>query len=46
MGNVLWPLRVALSGKEKSPEPFLLAHALGKKETLSRIAYAKTLFVA
>jgi glutamyl/glutaminyl-tRNA synthetase len=45
-GNVLWPLRVALSGKEKSPEPFLLAHALGKKETLSRIAYAKTLFVA
>jgi glutamyl-tRNA synthetase len=36
-GNVLWPLRVALSGKEKSPDPFELAGLLGKKETLSRI---------
>lgn len=36
-GNVLWPLRVALSGKEKSPDPFELAFLLGKEETLSRI---------
>lgn len=41
-GNVLWPLRVALSGKEKSPNPFALAYILGKTETLQRIAYAIT----
>ncbi|MBP6904972.1 MAG: glutamate--tRNA ligase [Candidatus Pacebacteria bacterium] len=36
-GNVLWPLRVALSGKEKSPDPFELATLLGKEATLKRI---------
>lgn len=36
-GNVLWPLRVALSGKEKSPDPFELATLLGKETTLRRI---------
>lgn len=36
-GNVLWPLRVALSGKEKSPDPFTLAYVLGKEETVGRI---------
>lgn len=36
-GNVLWPLRYSLSGKEKSPDPFTLAFVLGKDETLSRI---------
>lgn len=36
-GNVLWPLRFSLSGKEKSPDPFTLAFVLGKEETLSRI---------
>ncbi|MFZ2151858.1 MAG: glutamate--tRNA ligase family protein, partial [Minisyncoccia bacterium] len=36
-GNVLWPLRYSLSGKDKSPDPFLLAFVLGKEETLSRI---------
>jgi len=36
-GSVLWPLRVALSGKEKSPDPFILAEILGKSETLKRI---------
>jgi len=36
-GNVLWPLRVALSGKEKSPDPFELASILGKETTLRRI---------
>ncbi len=36
-GEVLWPLRVALSGKEKSPDPFELASILGKAATLERI---------
>ncbi|MFM2357724.1 MAG: hypothetical protein RJA61_461 [Candidatus Parcubacteria bacterium] len=39
-GDVLWPLRVALSGKEKSPDPFTLAGILGKKEVLERIQEA------
>lgn len=37
---VLWPLRVALSGAEKSPDPFTLAALLGKNTTLSRIGDA------
>ena len=37
---VLWPLRVALSGKEKSPDPFVLASILGKEKTLRRIEEA------
>lgn len=37
---VLWPLRVALSGQEKSPDPFTLAALLGKQITLERIAGA------
>jgi glutamyl/glutaminyl-tRNA synthetase len=36
-GNVLWPLRVALSGRDKSPDPFELAAILGKETTLRRI---------
>lgn len=36
-GNVLWPFRYVLSGKEKSPDPFTLANILGKEETLERI---------
>lgn len=36
-GNVLWPLRVALSGREKSPDPFELASILGKQTTLKRV---------
>lgn len=39
-GAVLWPMRVALSGKEKSPDPFTLAGLLGKKETVSRLNQA------
>ncbi|MFA6226965.1 MAG: glutamate--tRNA ligase [Candidatus Paceibacterota bacterium] len=42
-GNVLWPLRVSLSGKEKSPDPFVLCEILGKKETLQRIENAITI---
>lgn len=36
-GNVLWPLRVVLSGKEKSPDPFTLLSVLGKEESVERI---------
>lgn len=39
-GNVLWPMRYALSGKDKSPDPFTLAGLLGKEETLKRLQKA------
>jgi glutamyl-tRNA synthetase len=38
--QVLWPLRVALSGKEKSPDPFTLMELLGKEKTLKRVGKA------
>lgn len=41
-GDVLWPLRVALSGSQASPGPFELMQVLGKKESLARIAVAIT----
>ncbi len=36
-GNVLWPIRFTLSGRDKSPDPFILAVILGKQETLARL---------
>jgi glutamyl-tRNA synthetase len=39
-GNVLWPMRYSLSGKEKSPNPFALAEILEKDETLARLRLA------
>lgn len=39
-GEVLWPLRVSLSGKEKSPDPFTLLYILGKEESIKRITNA------
>jgi len=39
-GKLLWPLRVALTGKEKSPGPFEIAEVLGRKESLKRIEKA------
>lgn len=39
-GEVLWPLRVALSGRDKSPGPFDLMDVLGKTETIRRIELA------
>ncbi len=36
-GAVLWPLRYALSGAQRSPDPFTLISILGIEETLSRI---------
>ena len=39
-GNVLWPMRFALSGREKSPDPFIISEILGKEETIKRLTYA------
>src|SRR3989344_72774 len=39
-GIVLWPMRYALSGLEKSPDPFILSQIFSKKETISRIKKA------
>lgn len=39
-GELLWPLRVALTGREKSPDPFISAYIIGKEETLTRIKNA------
>ncbi|PIQ35790.1 MAG: hypothetical protein COV32_01495 [Candidatus Yonathbacteria bacterium CG10_big_fil_rev_8_21_14_0_10_43_136] len=36
-GSVLWPMRYALSGRDKSPDPFTLASILGKETTIHRI---------
>lgn len=40
-GEVLWPTRVALSGRERSPDPFTLASFLGKETTIERLKKAK-----
>lgn len=40
-GAVLWPMRVALSGKDKSPDPFTIGALIGKTKTLARIAQAR-----
>lgn len=36
-GYLLWPLRVALSGKQSSPSPFEIADILGREKTIKRI---------
>jgi glutamyl-tRNA synthetase len=36
-GDTFWPLRVALSGEERSPSPFELLWVLGKQRSLERI---------
>lgn len=41
-GNVLWPLRYALSGRDKSPDPFTLLGIIGKEASLSSISFAIT----
>lgn len=41
-GQVLWPTRVALSGREKSPDPFTLIAQLGRDESIARIKNALT----
>lgn len=42
VGDVLWPMRVALSGQKNSPGPFDIAGVLGKEKTLSRIETSAT----
>lgn len=39
-GAVLWPLRYALSGQDRSPDPFTLIALLGPGESVSRIKEA------
>jgi len=39
-GDLFWPVRVALSGEEKSPSPVELLVAVGKEEILKRIEKA------
>lgn len=41
-GDTLWPMRYALTGKDKSPGPFEVASVLGKEKTLARINKAIT----
>ncbi len=40
-GAMLHPVRFALSGLDKSPDPFTIASVIGKNETLSRLQYAQ-----
>jgi glutamyl/glutaminyl-tRNA synthetase len=42
-GALLWPLRAALTGKEKSPSPFEVAWALGRDESINRLRKAISL---
>lgn len=39
-GELLHPVRFALSGLDKSPDPFIIAEILGKNETISRLQKA------
>jgi glutamyl-tRNA synthetase len=39
-GDLLWPLRAALTGMQKSPSPFEVAWVLGKNEAINRISNA------
>lgn len=39
-GEVLWPLRVALSGRERSPDPFTIISILGTAEAYKRVQTA------
>jgi len=39
-GELLHPVRFALSGQDKSPDPFIISEILGKDETLSRLQKA------
>jgi glutamyl-tRNA synthetase len=39
-GELLWPLRVALTGQKASPGPFEIMEVLGKEKTLTRIKEA------
>ena len=36
-GELLWPLRVALTGLDRSPDPFTCAYIIGLDETINRL---------
>ena len=40
-GELLHPVRFALSGRDQSPDPFIIASILGKNETISRLQKAQ-----
>lgn len=42
-GKVLWPMRYALSGKEKSPDPFKISSIIGKENVLRRLESAEAM---
>ena len=39
-GELLHPVRYALSGKDRSPDPFIIAFILGKNESINRLQKA------
>ena len=39
-GQVLWPLRYSLTGRDKSPDPFIVASIIGKESVLRRVSTA------
>jgi len=43
VGDVLWPMRVALSGQKNSPGPYEIAGVLGKEKTIQRVQIATKL---
>lgn len=43
-GQLLWPLRAALTGAEASPGAFEVAEVLGKEESVRRLESAVTMF--
>jgi glutamyl-tRNA synthetase len=45
-GDVLWPVRYALSGRDKSPDPFQLMAILGRETSIRRLTRAHELLHA
>lgn len=39
-GDTLWPMRVALTGREYSPGPFEISSVIGKNDTIARLQAA------
>ena len=39
-GELLWPIRIALSGRTQSPDPFTIAYIIGRAETIARLTLA------
>ena len=43
-GVLLWPMRVALTGKKQSAGPFDIAFVLGKEKTINRLREARAMY--